>query len=500
MNQLTTPPISQEVAGFLNQQHCPFVGGEFLRRSNVADLPVIDPSTGQVLTRVVDSSSEVVDEAVRRARAALSGPWAKMSPRDRERLILQLADEIENDGAVLAELESLESGKAVAMARALSVGGAVDWLRYYAGWATKIEGSSFSTSIAVPPGSDHFAVTVKEPVGVVAAIVPWNFPLLIAIWKMAPALACGCTIILKPAEETPLTALRLASLTTKLGFPPGVINVVTGRGESAGAALANHPGIDKITFTGSTEVGKIIGKGAVDNMTRFTLELGGKSPMVIFEDVEEGLEPLMAGLGMFFNQGQVCTSASRILIHRSIYDRTVANLSAAASNLAFGSGRDPAAQINPLISRKHRDRVLGFIERAENDGARIVCGKRDLPADGWFVAPTIFDGASSTSEIVQEEVFGPVVTALPFSDMDEAIRLSNDSRYGLAASIWTRDLNKAFKCASEIKAGTVWINSHNTVDPNAPFGGYKQSGIGREHGRAALDSYLESKTVIIRYS
>lgn len=493
-------PTSDAVATFLRQQHRSFIDGSFTSDRSAGELSVVDPATGKVIATVADSGREMVDTAVRAARRALSGPWAKMRPVDRERLILRLADAVEADGAVLAEIESLENGKSLDVARNLSVGGCVDWLRYFAGWATKIEGSSFDTSIAVPPGSNHFAVTVREPIGVVGAIVPWNFPLLIAIWKLAPALACGCTIILKPAEETPLTALRLAHLIAQVGIPEGVVNVVTGRGESTGAELAKHPGIDKVTFTGSTEVGKLIGKSAIDNMTRFTLELGGKSPMLILEDVENGLEPLMAGLGMFFNQGQVCTSASRILIQKSIYDRTVANLSRAADSLVMGAGRDPRAHINPLISRKHRDRVQGFIERAEKGGARRICGHRAVPASGWFVAPTIFDGTAPEAEIVREEVFGPVVTAIPFSDLAEGIRLANDSRYGLAASIWTRDLDKALKASAELKAGTVWINTHNTVDPNAPFGGYKQSGMGREHGRAALDSYLESKTIIVRYS
>lgn len=500
MNAITSSPISTAVAAFLRGPHLPFIGGAFRGIGAIGDIPVDDPATGAIVATVPDGGAEAVDAAVQAARAALTGPWSRLRPADRERLILDLAEAVAADADFLAELESIENGKSLGIAKALSVGGAVEWLRYFAGWATKIEGSSYDTSIAVPPGSHHFSVTVKEPVGVVGAIVPWNFPLLMAIWKVAPALACGCTIVLKPAEETPLTALRFAALAAQVGIPDGVINVITGRGASAGAALARHPGVNKLTFTGSTEVGKLIGHAAIDNMTRFTLELGGKSPMIVFEDVEEGLEPLMAGLGMFFNQGQVCTSASRVLIEKSIYDKTLAKLAAVADSFSFGPGRDPSAQINPLVSAKHRDTVQGFIARAEAAGARRVAGTRGVPAEGWYVAPTLFDGVTPTMEIAREEVFGPVVAAIPFTDIDEALRLANDSQYGLSASVWTRDINKALTVARRVQAGTVWVNSHNTVDANMPFGGFKQSGIGREHGRAVLDAYLESKSIVIRYS
>ncbi|MFN7167853.1 MAG: aldehyde dehydrogenase family protein [Pannonibacter sp.] len=492
--------MSEEAARFLNRPHRAFIKGAFTDEGAGEAIAVHDPATGRVIAEVPEYGAAGVEAAVVAARAALEGPWSRMRPADREKLILDLANAIEADGALLAELETLENGKSIGIARGLSVGGSVEWLRYFAGWATKIEGSSYDTSIAVPPGSHHFSATIKEPVGVVAAIVPWNFPLLMGIWKIAPALACGCTVILKPAEETPLTALRLAEIAARVGLPEGVLNIVTGRGSVTGAALTAHPGVDKITFTGSTEVGQMIGRKALDTMTRFTLELGGKSPMIICADADQGQEPLMAGLGMFFNQGQVCTSASRLLIEKSVYDRTLEALAGVADSMTLGSGLDPNAQINPLVSARHRNRVNGFIERAEAAGARRICGARTLPEGGYFVAPTIFDGVSSEMEIVQEEVFGPVVAAMTFTDLDEAIRLANDSRYGLAASIWTRDLNKAFHASRALKAGTVWVNSHNTVDANAPFGGYKQSGIGREHGRAALDAYLESKTVIIRYS
>ncbi len=407
---------------------------------------------------------------------------------------------IAKDTDLLAEIESVENGKSIGLAKGVSVGGTVDWLRYYAGWATKIEGSTLETSAIVPPGSKYMTMTVKEPVGVVGAIVPWNFPLTLAMWKIAPALACGCTIIVKPPEDTPLGCLRLAKLVADAGIPPGVINIVPGLGGTAGAALSKHAGIDKLTFTGSTATGKLVAHAAVDNMARFTLELGGKSPMVVMADHEDGMEGLMAGLGMFFNTGQVCTSASRLLIEEKVYDKTLANIAKIADGMSLGSGRDPNAQIQPVVSARHRDKINGMVERAVKAGAEQVAGKRAVPGRGHFVAPTILHKAKLDAEIVQDEVFGPVVAATPVRDLDEAIRIANDSRYGLSASIWTRDLGKAMTFAKAVKAGTVWVNAHNIVDPNAPFGGYKQSGIGREHGRAALDAYLELKTIMMRYA
>lgn len=352
----------------------------------------------------------------------------------------------------------------------------------------------------MPPGAKHHAMTVMEPVGVVGAVVPWNFPLLIGMWKIAPALACGCTIVLKPPQETPLGLLRLAELIEAAGFPPGVINIVTGSGAVTGEALIRHPGIDKLTFTGSTEVGKRVGHAAVDRVARFTLELGSKSPMILLADMEDGIEPLLAGLGMFFNQGQVCTSAARLLIEKSIYDRTLARLAEIADGMTMGAGRDAEAQINPLVSAKHRSSVQGYVERSLAAGVERVSGARPVPARGHYVAPTILHHVKPEMEIVREEVFGPVVAAMPVADLDEAIRVANDTRYGLSASIWTRDMGKAMTAIHGLKAGTVWVNSHNTLDPAAPFGGFKQSGIGREHGRAAIEGYLETKTAIMRYA
>ncbi len=499
MNVAAAAGLNENAKSFLAAPMRSFVDGDYRSLPDSGGIAVHDPATGQSIAEIPNVIAAGVDQAVAAARAALNGSWASTPPAAREAMLLKLADLIEKHIEPLSQIETLENGKSIGNARAVDVGGSAQWLRYMAGWATKIEGSTLDATIPVPPGAQHFACTLKEPVGVVGAIVPWNFPLLMAIWKIAPALTCGCTIVLKPAEETPLTALYLGKLVNEAGFPKGVVNIITGDGPTTGAALARHPGIDKLTFTGSTEVGKLIGHAAVDNLARFTLELGGKSPMILFSDMDEGMEGLLAGLGMFFNQGQVCTAATRVLIERKIYDKTLEKLGAIADGMSLGSGLDPKAAINPLVSKVQQDRVSGFVDRAKKAGARLVSGNRAVPDRGYFFAPTILDGLKPQDEAVRDEIFGPVIAALPFDGLDEAIRIANDTRYGLAASVWTRDLGKAFKVVKALKAGTVWVNSHNTVDPNVPFGGMKQSGIGREHGRAALDGYLETKSVIIRY-
>jgi phenylacetaldehyde dehydrogenase len=408
-----------------------------------------------------------------------------------------LADLIEREARSLAEIESLDNGKSVVLAQHVDMAMAADFLRYMAGWATKIEGTTHDVSIPFLPTAKFFAFTRKEPVGVVGAIIPWNFPLLMAAWKIGPALAAGCTVVLKPAEETPLTALRLGELTIEAGIPPGVVNIVTGLGPTAGAALAAHAGIDKIAFTGSTEVGKHVQRAAVDNMTRVSLELGGKSPVIVLEDADPAQAAAGAANAIFFNQGQVCTAGSRLYVQRSAFDRVVGELSSIADKMKLGPGLDPSSELGPLVSTTQRDRVCGYIAHGVEQGARIAAGGGRSGERGYFVQPTVLVDARQDMRVVQEEIFGPVVVAMPFDDVDEAVRLANDTMYGLGASIWSNDLGRVHRLIPRIKAGTVWVNCHSMLDSSLPFGGFKQSGIGREMGRAALDLFTETKSVLM---
>jgi phenylacetaldehyde dehydrogenase len=489
--------VLPEVRQFLARDHGIFVDGAWAPASSDRRLPVRDPSSGEVVGQIADASAADLDQAVASARGALEGEWGRLRPADRERLLHRFADAIEAHGEELAQIETINQGKSINISRAFEVGGSVEYVRYMAGWATKIEGSTLELSIPVPPGTRYTGLTFREPVGVVGAIVPWNFPLMIALWKIAPALACGCTIVVKPSEETPMTALKLAELAQEAGIPKGVLNVVTGTGPGVGAALARHPGIDKITFTGSTAVGRQVGMGALENFTRFTLELGGKNPLIILSDVD--VRAILPGLtmGCFLNQGQVCAAASRVFVDRKVFDPVVAGLEEVLKGMRLGPGLDPTADLQPLVSAKHRDSVERLVGAAAGGGATIVTGGKRPEMAGYYFEPTLIVGAEPGNAAYDHEIFGPVVAAVPVDGLDDALRRANDSPYGLTASVWSNDFDAVMKAIHRLRAGTVWVNTHVPVDPNLPFGGYKQSGVGREHGRAMIEQYTELKSVCI---
>lgn len=475
------------------------IGGRWTEAASGKTFEVNDPSTGNVIAEVPEAGKDDVDHAVGAARAALSGPWATTLPHVRAEMMMRLASLIEENGEEIAALETLNQGQLLAVAQTVEVEMAVDYLRYMAGWATKIEGTTFDLSSRLVEGVQFHAYTRREPIGVVAAIVPWNFPHLMAIWKLAPALATGCTVVVKPAEQTPLTALKLGELIEEAGFPPGVVNVITGFGEPTGAALVRHKGVDKITFTGSTETGKKIGVEAAKNMKRTTLELGGKSPVLVLDDIEP--EFIAAGMmmGIFFNSGQQCVAGSRLYAPADRFDAIVDKIAYFADSLKMGSPFDPNVHLGPLVSQEQRDRVLGYIQSGVDDGAELMIGGGAPDSPGYFVEPTILAQTNHGMRVVREEIFGPVLVAMPYKNIDDLIERANDTDYGLAASVWTQNLSRALEIIPRIKAGTVWVNTHGILDSNMPFGGFKQSGIGREHGRAAIESYTEPKSVCIAY-
>ncbi|MBT9498554.1 MAG: aldehyde dehydrogenase family protein [Zoogloea sp.] len=497
MNKLHGIELHPATAAFLAKPRRMLIGGEWVDALAGQTLPVVDPANGETFCRVPAGAADI-DRAVQAAsRAFESGDWPKMRPVDRERLLLKLADLLEANAQEFAELEAIDNGKPVTMARYVDVGLSVDFIRYMAGWATKIEGSTMELSVPLVRDREFFGFTRREPVGVVGAIIPWNFPLLMAIWKLAPALAAGCTMILKPAEDTPLTALRLGELVQEAGYPAGVLNVVTGLGHTAGAALAAHTGIHKIAFTGSTEIGKLVGKAAMENMTRCSLELGGKSPVIVLDDVDPAVAAAGAAQAIFFNQGQVCTAGSRLYVHRSRFDEVVEQLSAIAADMKMGPGIDPTTQIGPLVSKVQQNRVMDYVNSGYAEGARAAAGGTAGDGPGCFVRPTVLVDVHDNMRVVREEIFGPVLVAQPFDDLDEIARRANDTPFGLAASIWSNDLSRVHRLIPKIKAGTVWVNCHNIIENVMPFGGFKQSGIGREAGRSALELYTEPKSVIM---
>ncbi|SIN99710.1 aldehyde dehydrogenase (NAD+) [Singulisphaera sp. GP187] len=466
-----------------NQWVDPVEGGDF---------ETYNPATGEVIARVGAGTAADVDKAVKAARRALeSGPWSTMDAADRGRLMYELSDLVERNGAELAALESLNSGKTINDSLG-DIEGVVNTLRYYAGWADKIEGKT------LPVRGSFLSYTLRQPVGVVGQIIPWNFPLLMLAWKWGPALACGNTVVMKPAEQTPLTALRIADLAIEAGFPAGVLNIINGFGETAGAALVGHPDVDKIAFTGHVDTAKIIQRQAAETLKRTTFELGGKSPNVIFADAN--LEDAVAGAfhAIYFHGGQCCTAGSRLFVEQKIHKEFVQRLAEKAKTRTLGDPLNPNTEQGPQVSQEQLDKILHYVDLGQKQGAKLLSGGERVGDRGFFVSPTIFDDVKDDMAIARDEIFGPVVSVLPFNGIDEVVERSNNTSYGLAAAIWTKDIDKAHLFAKRVKAGTVWVNCYHVVDTTTPFGGFKMSGQGRENGEAALEHYSEMKTVTVK--
>ena len=492
---------SPRVQEFLSGTRPLLINGEWKAAASGESFTVYNPASGAEIAQVAEGGAEDINQAVAAARKVFDDPshaWNTMTPSERGKLIWKIGDLILEHADELAELESLDNGKPMGVAQVADVPLSADLFHYMAGWATKLEGNTIPISVPYAPGAKFHAFTVREPVGVVGQIIPWNFPLLMAAWKLGPVLATGNCVVLKPAEQTPLTALRLGEILQEAGVPDGVVNIVTGMGETAGAALAAHDDVDKVAFTGSTEVGKMIVNAAAGNLKKVTLELGGKSPNIIFKDTDD-LEATIAGAAsaIFFNHGQCCCAGSRLYVEKDIFDDVVQGVSAAAEAIKLGPGLAADTEMGPLVSDEQLERVTGYMNAGQEAGANCVTGGTRRGDSGYFVSPTVITDARDDMSIVREEIFGPVVVADPFDDPEEIIARGNDSTYGLAAGIWTRDIAKAHRTAARLRAGTVWVNCYNIFDAALPFGGYKQSGWGREMGHEVLDLYTETKAVCL---
>jgi len=475
----------------IRQTQC-FIGGKWIPSASGKTFETLHPATQEVIAQVAEGDRDDIDLAVDAARAQFDGgEWSTMDARDRGALMYKLADLIEAEADELAALETLDNGKPISDSRAADIPLVIDCLRYYAGWADKIQGKT------VPIRGDFFCYTRREPVGVVGQIIPWNFPALMAAWKWGPALAAGCTIVMKPAEQTPLTCLRMARLAQKAGIPDGVINVVPGYGPTAGAALVEHPGVDKIAFTGELATAQIIQRSAAETMKRMTFELGGKSPNVIFADADLDAAAAGAHFALYFNQGQCCCAGSRLFVEDSVHDEMVDRLIQFNSDRKVGDPFDTETEQGPQVDQAQFDKILKYVDYGKADGASCVSGGKRHGDEGLFIEPTLFTNVTDEMRIAKDEIFGPVLSVLKFSDVDDIVRRANNTNFGLAAAVWTRDIAKAHRFASRVRAGTVWVNCYDVFDAAAPFGGFKQSGLGRELGEAGLDAYTESKTVTV---
>jgi aldehyde dehydrogenase (NAD+) len=474
-----------------------FIDGKWVEAATGKTFETINPSTGAVLASVAEGDSEDIGRAVAAARRAFTGPWSKFKPFDRQNLLLKLADLVEQNFEELAALDTLDMGAPITRTKANRLR-AIGMLRYYAGQATAIHGETIENSL---PG-DYVSFTLKEPVGVVGAIIPWNGPLTATIWKIGPALATGCTVVLKPAEEAPLTSLRIAELCQEAGVPPGVVNVVTGYGETAGAALASHMDVDKVAFTGSHLTGQKIIQASSFNLKRVSLELGGKSPDIVFADANLDAAVPGAGMAVFANSGQICSAGTRLFVERKIYEEFTQRVADYSKTLKVGNSSDPATQVGPLVSTEQLDRVTGYLAIGRQEGARPLSGGERLTegamANGYFVPPTVFADVKDEMRIAQEEIFGPVISAIPFDDIEEVITRGNRTNFGLGSGVWTQDVSKAHRLARSLRAGSVWINCYQAMDPAVPFGGYKMSGYGRESGKQHVEEYLNVKAVWIK--